>query len=103
MVWENNTFHDLPNLFQVSCGSPNYGLIFVGLPGASDGLCLDILSLEVISNTMTQIIRQRLDQLFAFDACSSAVFGVLALLAPHGVLQQLGGGFYNHSVHETLR
>lgn len=29
MVGENNTVHDLPNLFQVSCGSPNYGLIFV--------------------------------------------------------------------------
>mmetsp|Transcript_12700 Transcript_12700/g.16675 ORF Transcript_12700/g.16675 Transcript_12700/m.16675 type:complete len:148 (+) Transcript_12700:197-640(+) len=47
--------------------------------------------------------RKRLDQLFAFDACASLVFGILALAAPHGLMKQLGGGFYNHSVHETLR
>ena len=47
--------------------------------------------------------RQNLDKIFAIDAILSSVFGVLALLAPHGVLTFLSGGFYNHSVHETLR
>ena len=47
--------------------------------------------------------RQQLDRLFAFDAGFSLVFGVLALVAPHGILAALAGGFYNHSVHETLR
>ena len=47
--------------------------------------------------------RQNLDQLFALDAILSVIFGSLALLAPHGVLTFLSGGFYNHSVHETLR
>ena len=47
--------------------------------------------------------RHRLDQLFAVDAVASVVFGILALLAPHGVLIGLSGGSYNHSVHETLR
>lgn len=47
--------------------------------------------------------REELDRLFSFDAAFSLLFGSLALLAPHGVLQTLSGGFYNHSVHETLR
>lgn len=47
--------------------------------------------------------RKKLDQLFALDSFTSVIFGLLALLAPHGILTQLGGGFYNHSVHETLR
>lgn len=47
--------------------------------------------------------RVQLDRLFAFDAAASALFGVLSLLAPHHLIQQLGGGSYNHSVHETLR
>ena len=47
--------------------------------------------------------RQNLDQLFALDAILSVILGSLALLSPHGVLTFLSGGFYNHSVHETLR
>jgi hypothetical protein len=47
--------------------------------------------------------RQQLDRLFAFDAGASFVFGILALLAPHGVLTSLSGGLYSHGVHETLR
>jgi hypothetical protein len=49
--------------------------------------------------------RKHLDQLFAIDAVCSVMFGVIALLAPHGVWQGLSGivGGYNHSVHETLR
>jgi hypothetical protein len=46
--------------------------------------------------------RQQLDNLFAFDAAFSVMFGTLALLAPHGLVSKLAGG-YNHSVHETLR
>jgi hypothetical protein len=46
--------------------------------------------------------RVQLDRLFAFDAAISVVFGLLALLAPHGIISKIGGG-YNHSVHETLR
>eukprot|EP00934_Nitzschia_sp_Nitz4_P002170 Nitzschia sp. Nitz4//scaffold11_size288233//171126//171652//NITZ4_000785-RA/size288233-snap-gene-0.51-mRNA-1//-1//CDS//3329534107//2170//frame0 len=46
--------------------------------------------------------REQLDRLFSFDAGFSVVFGSLALLAPHGLLSALSGG-YNHSVHETLR
>ncbi|KAL7579401.1 hypothetical protein ACA910_014070 [Epithemia clementina (nom. ined.)] len=52
---------------------------------------------------MTLAIRARLDQLFAFDASFSLLFGVLSLVAPHGVILKLGSGSYNHSVHETLR
>ncbi|CAJ1953616.1 unnamed protein product [Cylindrotheca closterium] len=47
--------------------------------------------------------RQQLDRIFAFDAAFSLIFGALAILAPHGILTALAGGFYNHSVHETLR
>lgn len=47
--------------------------------------------------------REQLDRLFAFDAASSVIFGVLSILAPHGVLVKIGGGFYNHDVHEILR
>lgn len=47
--------------------------------------------------------RKQLDQLFAVDAGCSLVFGVLALLTPHGILTAMSGGIYNHSVHETLR
>jgi hypothetical protein len=47
--------------------------------------------------------REQLDRLFSFDAAFSLVFGSLALIAPHGLLVTLSGGFYNHSVHETLR
>ena len=52
-----------------------------------------------IHNTRTQ-----LDRLFAIDSLASSVFGILSLLAPHGLLAQLsGGGSYNHATHETLR
>jgi len=44
-----------------------------------------------------------LDRLLAFDAGASVIFGVLSLVAPHGFLAKLGGGFYNHDVHEILR
>jgi hypothetical protein len=47
--------------------------------------------------------REQLDRLLAFDAYFSAVFGTLALLAPHGLLTKMSGGSYNHSVHETMR
>ena len=47
--------------------------------------------------------REQLDRLFAFDAGASFVFGILALLAPHGVLTFVNGGLYSHGVHETLR
>jgi hypothetical protein len=47
--------------------------------------------------------RDQLDRLLAFDAASSVIFGVLSILAPHGVLVKIGGGFYNHDVHEILR
>ncbi|KAG7374106.1 hypothetical protein IV203_013201 [Nitzschia inconspicua] len=46
--------------------------------------------------------REQLDRLFACDAAFSLVFGLLALLAPHGVLSKIAGG-YNHSVHEAFR
>eukprot|EP00532_Pseudo-nitzschia_australis_P006739 CAMPEP_0168170266 /NCGR_PEP_ID=MMETSP0139_2-20121125/4086_1 /TAXON_ID=44445 /ORGANISM="Pseudo-nitzschia australis, Strain 10249 10 AB" /LENGTH=148 /DNA_ID=CAMNT_0008087753 /DNA_START=60 /DNA_END=506 /DNA_ORIENTATION=- len=47
--------------------------------------------------------REQLDRLFAFDAVCSAVFGILALLAPHGLISKVSAGGYNHSVHETFR
>mmetsp|Transcript_211 Transcript_211/g.471 ORF Transcript_211/g.471 Transcript_211/m.471 type:complete len:149 (+) Transcript_211:162-608(+) len=47
--------------------------------------------------------REQLDRLFAFDAMCSAIFGALALLAPHGVISKISEGGYNHSVHETFR
>jgi hypothetical protein len=47
--------------------------------------------------------REQLDRLLAFDSCLSISFGLLSLIAPHGALQKLGGGFYNHEVHELLR
>ena len=47
--------------------------------------------------------RAQLDRLFAVDAAASVVFGILALLAPHGILTSLSGGLYSHGVHETLR
>jgi hypothetical protein len=46
--------------------------------------------------------RVQLDRLFAFDAAISVVFGLCALLVPHGIVSKIGGG-YNHNVHETLR
>jgi hypothetical protein len=46
--------------------------------------------------------RSQLDRLFAFDAVASVVFGILSLLAPHGILLGIAGS-YNHAVHETLR
>lgn len=47
--------------------------------------------------------REQLDRLFSFDAGFSLIFGSISLLAPHGILTKFSGGFYNHSVHETLR
>jgi len=52
---------------------------------------------------MMEDARQQLDRLFGLDSVASLVFGILSLLAPHGLLQRLGGGFYNHDVHELLR
>ena len=47
--------------------------------------------------------RQQLDRLFAVDAFASMVFGILSIVAPHGAMAKIGGGSYNHAVHETLR
>ena len=47
--------------------------------------------------------RHQLDLLFAIDAVVSMFFGILSILAPHGAMAKIGGGNYNHSVHETLR
>lgn len=47
--------------------------------------------------------REQLDRLFSFDAGFSVVFGLLSLLAPHGLVSAVTGGSYNHAVHETLR
>lgn len=61
--------------------------------------------LVLFTSTMSSAhaARQQLDRLFAFDAAFSVLFGALSILAPHGFLAALAGGFYNHSVHETLR
>mmetsp|Transcript_15073 Transcript_15073/g.17342 ORF Transcript_15073/g.17342 Transcript_15073/m.17342 type:complete len:148 (-) Transcript_15073:565-1008(-) len=48
-------------------------------------------------------VRRKIDRLLGFDAVASLIFGVLSLLAPHGLLKYLGGGFYDHNVHELLR
>ena len=48
------------------------------------------------------LIRKRLDKLFVVDSIASVVFGLVALLAPHGLLVGIFKE-YNHSVHETLR
>jgi len=55
------------------------------------------------NNKNTTTAREQLDRLLAIDSGTSIAFGVLSLLAPHGVLKELGGGFYNHDVHEILR
>ncbi|KAL3784605.1 hypothetical protein HJC23_007061 [Cyclotella cryptica] len=47
--------------------------------------------------------RRHLDFLFLTDSIVSLAFGVAALLSPHGLLQKIGGGEYNHSAHEGLR
>ncbi|KAL7526103.1 hypothetical protein ACHAWF_001646 [Thalassiosira exigua] len=46
--------------------------------------------------------RRQLDLLFLVDAVMSLLFGVGAMLTPHGVLQMILGG-YNHDAHEVLR
>lgn len=50
----------------------------------------------------TAASRRQLDQLFLFDASLSVLFGVLSLLAPHGVVAAIQGS-YNHDAHEVLR
>jgi hypothetical protein len=55
------------------------------------------------NNKNSSTAREQLDRLFAIDSGASITFGILSLLAPHGVLKELGGGFYNHDVHEILR
>ena len=47
--------------------------------------------------------REQLDRLFAVDAVCSAIFGAIALLAPHRLIAKLSENGYNHSVHETFR
>ncbi len=49
-----------------------------------------------------QTIRRQLDNLFLLDATASLVLGGISLLAPHGFIQALSGG-YNHNTHEALR
>ena len=46
--------------------------------------------------------QHQLDRLFLFDATASVIFGAVALLAPHGFIILVSGG-YNHSTHEALR
>ncbi len=36
--------------------------------------------------------RRHLDILFLFDALFSVAFGAFALLVPHGIVQNIGGG-----------
>ena len=55
------------------------------------------------NNHNTHDLRRKLDQLLWIDSLASVLFGVLALLSPHHVVTQLGGGTYNHAAHETLR
>jgi hypothetical protein len=47
--------------------------------------------------------RAALDKLFALDSVVSVLFGVVSLGAPHVLIAEIGGGSYNHAVHETLR
>ncbi|KAL7514587.1 hypothetical protein ACHAXN_011914 [Cyclotella atomus] len=47
--------------------------------------------------------RRHLDLLFLLDSVVSLAFGVAALVSPHGLLQKIGSGEYNHSAHEVLR
>mmetsp|Transcript_2651 Transcript_2651/g.3904 ORF Transcript_2651/g.3904 Transcript_2651/m.3904 type:complete len:148 (-) Transcript_2651:674-1117(-) len=47
--------------------------------------------------------RRHLDFLLLFDAISSFLFGTVALVTPHGLLQRIVGGVYNHDAHEILR
>ena len=49
-----------------------------------------------------QTARKQLDNLFLLDATASLILGGIALLAPHGFIQALSGG-YNHNTHEALR
>lgn len=65
---------------------------------------------QVISSS-----RQALDRLFTLDAIASMIFGVVALLMPHFLVEKLflssslsptneqHGTNYNHSVHEMVR
>ena len=66
-------------------------------------LLASLFASPVVLTSIMNNARQQLDRLFAVDAGASVVFGLLSLLAPHGFLTKLGGGSYNHSVHETLR
>lgn len=50
-----------------------------------------------------QSARQGLDRLFVVDAVTSVAFGVLSLLAPHGLVTRISGGEYNHAAHEAAR
>ena len=47
--------------------------------------------------------RRYLDFLFLADAVVSYIFGLLAILTPHGIIRSLGGGEYNHGAHELFR
>ena len=46
--------------------------------------------------------RQQLDRLLLLDAIVSLFLGGIALLAPHGLVQAVSGG-YNHNTHEVFR
>lgn len=37
------------------------------------------------------------------DSAVSVVFGAIALLTNHSILQRIAGGSYNHNAHEVLR
>jgi hypothetical protein len=58
------------------------------------------------TRTMTdghQTTRKQLDRLFLMDAFASLFLGGISLLAPHGFIQAMSGGGYNHNTHEALR
>jgi len=46
--------------------------------------------------------QHQLDRLFLVDSAVSVIFGSISLLAPHGFISFVSGG-YNHSAHEALR
>ena len=47
--------------------------------------------------------RNRLDSLFFADAVISIGFGILTILAPHGVIARFSENGYSHDAHEALR
>lgn len=46
--------------------------------------------------------QQQLNKVFLIDSVASLIFGSVSLLAPHGFVSFISGG-YNHNTHEALR